>query len=409
MLLCVDIYSEGASLEKNKDMKLSMLVTSLDGGGAEKVASELSLKLNSNINYILTTIKEGVSYDVKNRPLSMKLKLDTDLLFLKKINYLFIILKGSIKYRKLINAYDPDISLSFLTLDNFINIISSFRRKKTKTIISQHAVLKKEYSTSSILDGLLHILIRFMYYKADVVIAVSNGVKKELINYYKVNPKKIKVIYNPVDLNKIIMLSKKNIDKEFTINDDYKILFNMGRFVKSKGQWHLIRAFTKVSKQKKCKLVMCGDGELKTYLKLLVKCYDLENEVLFLGWRKNPFRYLSRSTIMISSSLWESFGLGLIEAMACGCPVIATDCIYGPSEILDNGKYGVLVPNMDGNYYTCHDVLTKEENYLADKIMALLDDDSLRHEYIRKGKKRVNKFGLQSVKQYEKVFLDLCN
>ena len=123
-----------------------------------------------------------------------------------------------------------------------------------------------------------------------------------------------------------------------------------------------------------------------------------------MGWQDNPFKYISKASIFVFSSLWEALPYALIEAMACGCPIISTDCKYGPAEILDNGKFGILTPPMDGIFYKASEPITLEEECLANEIIGLLDNEILRRKYCENSKKRVMSFNLKnSIRNYENI------
>ncbi len=382
-----------------------MLITSLGGGGAERVASELSLNLDPNVKRRIITLTNEISYASDMPPLSMNFNLKKQNLIGQQLKYIYFILLGSIKYRKIINKYKPDISMSFLSLDNFINVLSNIGNKETKVIVSNHGILSMRFR-NSLSDRLTKFLIKILYYQADLLITVSKGIREELIREFNIDPENIKLIYNPVNIEKIKYLAEEEVNDEW-FDGEIPILITMGRLAKQKGHWHLIRAFSKVRERKECKLVIRGNGELEPYLEKLVRDLDLTNDVKFLGWQNNPFKYISKSSIFILSSLWESFGLVIVEAMACGCPVIATDCKYGPSEILDNGKFGILTPNMDGKFYKASDPLTPEEHYFANQIIRLLEDEDLRREYSEKARKRANDFDKKTVKEYENMIQQL--
>jgi len=384
-----------------------MLIASLGGGGAERVASDLSLNLNPNIRRIIVTIRNEISYPINKALLSINLNLTNRNLIDQRLKYIYSIIVGSIKYRKLINEYKPNVSLSFLGLDNFINILSNIGNKKTKVIVSIHWIPSTNLHKSR-LERLTRYKTNILYNKADLIISVSKGIKKELVRDFNINPEKIRVIYNPVDIEKIRHLAMEEVNDEW-FEGDLPILINMGRLTQAKGQWHLIRSFSKVREIKQCKLVICGKGELKLYLEKLVRNLDLTNDVKFLGWQDNPFKYISKSSIFVSSSIWDALPCALIEAMTCGCPIIATDCKYGPSEILEKGKFGILTHPMDGIFYKASDPLTPEENYLANQIIRLLEDNELRKRYSEKARKRANDFDKKIMKEYEKMIQQLIS
>jgi glycosyltransferase involved in cell wall biosynthesis len=117
----------------------------------------------------------------------------------------------------------------------------------------------------------------------------------------------------------------------------------VGRLTKQKNFPLLIHAFVKVRQKKTCRLVILGDGELRSEIEILINNFGIHDDVLLPGFQENPFAWMSASSVFVLSSDWEGLGNVLIEAMACGTPVVSTDCPSGPSEILEGGKWGRLV------------------------------------------------------------------
>ncbi|WP_152558004.1 MULTISPECIES: glycosyltransferase [Methanosarcina] len=383
--------------------KLLMLITSLAGGGAERVASELSLNLSPSIDRQIVTLTDEVSYPSNKPPLSLGIEFRKPL----ALSFVYAFLRGVFEYKKLLREHKPEYSLSFLTLDNFINIVSNYGNRNTKTVISVHIALSMKFR-NSLKDKIAKIIVKKLYNKADLVIAVSEGVRNELIKDFKINPDKVKVLYNPVDVNKIKYLSREVVQDEKWFSENIPIIINVGRLAKQKGQWHLIRAFSKVREQINCRLVIRGNGELKPYLQNLVDELHLTKDVIFLEWKDNPFKYISKATVFASSSLWEALPYALTETMACGCPIISTNCKYGPQEILGNNEYGILVPPMDGKTYTGVDPLTAEEISLAESIIKLLKCENLRSVYSAKSLERASEFELiKCIEKYEKCLYEI--
>lgn len=375
-----------------------MLITSLAGGGAERVASELSLHLAPQIQRQIVTLTNNVSYPSNKPPLSLNLHFRSP----KGLSLLSAIIIGTIKYRRLLKDHKPDVSMSFLTLDNFINVVTNMGKKRRKTILQVHIALSMKFK-HSFLNIIIKHLITIFYNRADLIIAVSEGVKQELIQDFHISPELVKVIYNPNDTDTIEKLIAEHIDDEWYY-EEIPIIFNLGRLTEQKGQWHLIRAFAKVREQTKCRLVIRGDGDLKPYLYTLINEMNLNEDVRFLGWVDNPYKFIAKSSLFVSSSLWEALPYSLVEALACGCPIISTDCKYGPKEILADGRYGVLIPEMDNILYSSSDPLTKEEELLAEKIVELIENASLRENLRNLGKIRARDFDRErSIKNYEDI------
>jgi glycosyltransferase involved in cell wall biosynthesis len=378
-------------------MRLLMLITSLAGGGAERCASELSLNLSPGIEREFVTLLDRQSYPVKDRVTCLGLGLEP-LTILNLLTGLFL---GVIRYRRAVKKYSPDVSLSFLMLDNTINILSNIGNKKVKKIVSVHIALSEKFK-SPFAYVFAKLYFYLLYNRADMVIAVSSGVRDELVNEFHIDPSKVKILFNPTDVKLIEKLAGESVGDEQWCSDGTPFIMNVGRLTRQKGQSHLIRAFSKVREQRACKLVIRGDGEYKQYLEGLVHELGMAGDVKFLGWKENPYKYISRSCIFILSSLWEALPYALIESMACGCPVISTDCKYGPREILKDGACGILVPAMDGVRHKASDPLAPEEEALADAIIRLLDDEALRKNYSERSRARAMDFDKgRIIEEYE--------
>ena len=181
----------------------------------------------------------------------------------------------------------------------------------------------------------------------------------------------------------------------------------------------MIKAFAKVKKViPNAKLVILGEGELEGKLKQLTQKLDIKEDVYFLGFQKNPFKYISKSKVFVLSSLHEGFPNALAEAMACGIPVISTDCLSGPREILapdevnksdieynlNYNRYGMLLPVCDGNFNLSNLSLTKEEEMMADTIISLLKDKDLRNHFSKQAMIRIKDFDIKNIiKQWESI------
>ncbi len=369
-------------------VKLLMLITSLAGGGAERVASELSLHLDPQIQRQIVTLTNDVSYPSNTPPLSLNFNFRSP----KMLSFLWVLFFGTMKYRRLLNERKPDISMSFLTLDNFINILANLGKRQSKTILQIHIALSMKFQ-HSILDTIAKQLVTILYNRADLIVAVSEGVKQELIQEFNIRPELVKVVYNPNDIGKIETLATEHVDDKW-FNGEIPIVFNLGRLTEQKGQWHLIRAFSNVRETVPCKLVIRGSGELKPYLEELVADLGLSADVKFMDWQDNPYKYISKSSLYVSSSLWEALPYAIIEAMACGCPIIATNCKYGPKEILNDGEFGILTSPLDGVIYTARDPLTPQELELSNAITDLILNKGLRLDLSNRSKIRSHKFNL---------------
>ncbi len=195
--------------------------------------------------------------------------------------------------------------------------------------------------------------------------------------------------------------------------------------------WYLLRVFKALKeKHKDLKLVILGEGDLKDYLVGLSEGLGLKTyvwdtdelsesfDVYFLGFQKNPFKFIARSKLFVFPSLWEGFPNALVEAMACGVPVISSDCKSGPREILapntdfnhqtqkpEFAEYGVLMPVFEIKYKTAKEPLEEREIMWVETIDKLLEDEILRKNYSEKAKQRAEDFTIEKVVQEWKEVL----
>jgi N-acetyl-alpha-D-glucosaminyl L-malate synthase BshA len=189
-------------------------------------------------------------------------------------------------------------------------------------------------------DHSLNNLIRFGIEQSDLVTAVSNSLVKE--TYELIKPKKeIHTVYNFIDERVYRKHDMTHLKKEYGISEEEKVIIHISNFRKVKRVEDVIRSFALIEKQVPSKLLLVGDGPEFCAMTRLVKNLDLEGKVLFLGKQDNVEELLSMSDLMLLLSEKESFGLVLLEAMACGVPCIGTR-IGGIPEVIEDGKTGYI-------------------------------------------------------------------
>ncbi|MEA2019028.1 MAG: glycosyltransferase, partial [Campylobacterota bacterium] len=187
------------------------------------------------------------------------------------------------------------------------------------------------------------------------------------------------------------------IDSADKLQNHQDIIFVIvGRFVEAKGFIYLIKAFAKIDRniRDKMNLILVGDGVEKTILEEAVLELGIKNDVIFLGYQDNPYKYMKESDLFVLSSLWEGFGIVIIEAMVLNIPIVSSNCKYGPSEILlDENKieYGKLV--------NIEDDKEKYSDSLSTAIIDLYIDPELRNKYNKLSMKRVSLFNIDNIIQ----------
>lgn len=295
---------------------------------------------------------------------------------------------------KLIRKERPHILFSTIPTYNTVATLAKLLScTRTKLIVREAAFLGGDAKIDRKLK-----LFGFVYRFAHQVISLSEGVKQNLIERYKVKPEKIKVIYNPVDISHIQqqMVQENSTIDPTVFTEDKKVIVTAGRLVKEKDQLTLIRAFANVQKQMPCTLLILGEGELEATLKREAKKLGVSESVHVIGFRKNPYPYFHQADVFALTSLTEGFGHVLVEAMVTGTPVVSTRSKPGAEEVLLGGEYGLLCEVGD---------VTGLTNVLVE---ALSWEEDKRKVVIEKGWKRANQFDATTiVTQYEATFLEV--
>lgn len=189
------------------------------------------------------------------------------------------------------------------------------------------------------------VLCRLLYPRAQHVVAVSQAVAKDTKKYF--NLQNVKVIYNPVVTPSLYNKSEASLDHPFYQNKQAPVLLAIGRMTTQKDFPTLLKAFAQLRQKLSAKLLILGDGEDRDMLEALAKKLNIGDDLSMPGFVDNPYPYIKNADVLVSSSAWEGLPTVLIEALALGTPVVATDCPGGSSEILAGGNYGYLVPMHD--------------------------------------------------------------
>lgn len=244
-----------------------------------------------------------------------------------------------LKFAKRIRNENYDTILSTLTGTNlFITLVILLWRIDIPIFI-------REASTShNIKSSFKKWLVRKLYPKTNCIIAVTNEIAREMSELTGINKNAITVIHNPVNLPAIQQQSKDTVKHRWIDNKNQPIIITIGRLIPAKDYGTLIQAMALLNKDTAVRLIVIGDGPERQHITSVINEQGLDNQINLLGHQLNPYAYLIHADALVVSSRYEGFVNVLLEAMALGIPVVSTNCPSGPSEILDNGKYGELVP-----------------------------------------------------------------
>lgn len=192
-------------------------------------------------------------------------------------------------------------------------------------------------------------LMAHLYPRADAIVAVSEGVRQDLLGRFPLPPAKVHTIYNPVITPALLAAREAPLDDPWFVPGAPPVLINVAQLRVQKNQTTLLRAFARLRARQPARLLILGEGNQRPALEALASELGIAPDVRLAGFVPNPLAYLRRARVFVLSSAWEGLPTVLIEALVCGCPVVSTDCPAGPAEILGDGRYGTLTPVGDAD------------------------------------------------------------
>ena len=245
-----------------------------------------------------------------------------------------------------LKANQPDALLSDKDKVNRVALIATkLADVKTKVSVRNGTTVSVDLKKRGWLDRKAHYLsMHYLYRNAHAILAPSRGAADDLAKCANISPNKVTSIPNPVVTDKVLELGNTPPTHPWLKEKNSPFIVSVGELSPRKDFATLISSFALVHKQTKAKLVILGEGKQRQHLEELIKELNIENEVSLPGFCDNPYSYMKHADLFVMSSRWEGFGNVLAEALAFGTPCVSTDCPSGPSEILQNGKYGKLVP-----------------------------------------------------------------
>ncbi len=371
--------------------KLSIFIYSLAGGGAERVASILINELHERYDITLVLMRDKIDYDIPGINIEfIENSKPFESFFVKflKLPYL------ALKYKQFCKLNKIDISLVFMIRPCFVSLLSKIIGNTTPLIISERTTPSSIYADSSLKSKINKFLIERLYNKADKIITNSTGNYYDLINRFNVNQEKTTTIHNLFDIETINQLSK-----EMVAGIDFnKFTFvTVGRLDSGKNHCLMIDAIASIDNDK-IQLLIIGDGLFEEKLKSKIQSLGLQNQVKMIGFDNNPYKYMAKADCFVFSSLYEGFPNVLLEALACGLPVISTDCQCGPREI--------LAPDTDISFQLQHGIEKAEygvlttvgdKDSLAMAMNLIIDEHELREEYSAKSRLRATDFAKEKI------------
>lgn len=402
--------------KKEKDNPRILIVTGVlwVGGGAEKVAAMLGNYFTDQgyETHLLTFYEapekypyHGVYHTLNEQPKK------------NRLSKIWNIPVRIWRIRQYARAHNIDTIFSFLEEANFyVLVMKMLFARRMRVIVSVRNNIRRR-------GWFFRTISRMLYPYAAKVVSNTRSVERMLIEDFGLT--NTASIYNPLDMDMIEKRKQEPLASEFAwLSSRSPLCISIGRLIHQKGQWHLIRAFTWVVKaHPHATLIILGEGEYQRKLEDLIKDCDLSEHVFLIGKHANVYQFLQQADMFVFSSLWEGMPNTMLEALAVGLPIVSTDCVSGPREIIapdananatekltypHRTTYGVLTEPFA--YDACWEspertALTDSEIQLADAIRGLIDEGWKRGELYTAYLARTKDFAYEKVMQEWRVFL----
>lgn len=354
--------------------KLSIFLYSMGSGGAERVVSNLLGELVKRYEVHLVLMSEVIAYEI---PSEVKIHFiersdPYESGVLKLFRLFFALPSLALKYKKLCENLKIDSHFVLMNRPCYIALMARVLGLKGRMVISERSSPSVIYNRG--MSGVANkILLKALYNKADLILANAKGNAEDLVVNFNCDAKKVKVLYNALDLELIKELADEPLDSEFK-----PFFLNIGRLDSGKNQAMLIKIIANL-KDERATLGILGKGNLKAELESLINELGVQDRVKLLGVSKNPFKFIKNSQCFVCASRFEGFSNVLLEALACEKFIISTDHKSGARELLGDDEFGVLVG-------------VDDEKAMQEAMKKALDDENLRKSYEKKAYNRVKNF-----------------
>ncbi|MCH6256979.1 glycosyltransferase [Puniceicoccaceae bacterium K14] len=315
--------------------RIAFFIPSMNGGGTEKVVlllANAAAKSGYKIDLVLSQ---------KKGPLLSKINQNVNVIDLGGW-HLYSPFLGFAKYLK---DNKPSVVFSALNGGNLMALIAAkVANSECRLVFSVHNHLGEKWSKHNrIQRQLVYRVIKSVLSRSSRVVAVSGKIRSHLIEEFGLTADFVLHLPNPVDVDAIEMSKIGDAPHPWLLEKQCPVIITAGRLTLQKNYGMLIRAFTQVTAEREARLIVLGEGEELKGLKALCKKLDVEDRVLFPGFVSNPLQWFFYADLFALSSQWEGSPLVLLDAMAMGMPIVATDCPSGPRELLETYPKSRLV------------------------------------------------------------------
>lgn len=361
-------------------MKAAFVINDLSGGGAEKALKLLTGYLNDHgVQCRVVTLQSG------NDAYELDENIEHVTLGHQWINrgpgkIVGLPLQAA-QLNRVLKEWQPDICVSFLPRSNVAHVMTRWFGNDLPILLTEQISIHDNYPGSGLVDRTMRSLVGRFHPHADGIFPSSSGVGDGLADL-GVPRDKMHVVYNAISLADI--QERADGRAPDAVFDGTPTIITVGRHAPQKDHHTLLESFAVARRRVKARLIILGQGPQRGELEILAERLGISEDVTFAGWQDNPFAWLARADLFVLSSRYEGFGNVIIEAMACGLPIISTDCPSGPAEILEDGAHGRLVPVGD-------------VEAMAEKMIEVLSDDQLRADLSERSLRRAPDFDISVI------------
>lgn len=357
--------------------RIAFFIPDLSDGGAQKVV----------VNLMKGMCDRGVSLDLllahAEGPFLAQVPKDVKIINLEVSR----VAKAILPLSRYIQKYQPWALISHLNYANVAAVLAKqIARTKTRLVLVEHNTISAHKSKVRTFK-FVNYLMKFLYPKAEFIVSVSEAASRDLARHLGFSHREVKTIYNPIVDDNLLIKANSPFNHPWFQTGSPPVFLAAGRLIELKDFPTLIKAFAQLRKSKNARLLILGEGELREELENLAESLGVAEDILLAGFVDNPYAYMSRAAAFVLSSRSEGLPNVLIEAMACGCSIISTDCFSGPREILDSGRYGILVPI--GDYQAMSNAMLKllenplvSRNSLIERAINIASFEKATTEYL---------------------------
>ena len=321
-------------------MHIALFLPDLNGGGAERVMLTLAkyfVGRGHRVDFVLARAEGALLPLLPPTVRLVDLRAGG-----RSWGLLGLAVSATLRLAAYLRRERPGVLLSTLTGANLVAVLArAIGNRDTRLVLREAATLKNVQSCFRF------YLMRWLYPKADVVVALTEVMRRELITTFRLYTDHVVCIPNPMDLDFILNKAAASIEHPWFLPSRPPIVMGIGRLSPQKDFRTLIHAFAQLRSKCQAHLVILGEGSLRGELEALIKELKLDKDVILPGFDDNPYRWLSRAKVFVLSSLWEGYPNVILEALALGKPVMMTDYDASVKALASESEYIHVVPTAD--------------------------------------------------------------